>query len=182
MAAESPAQIIIAAQKALRSAHGYVMVGNLTQGSQKMRLEITFGGSSKLAFRLSSGGGTASIIALPGGAYIKANKAYWKSNGGGAVVKYANRWIELPASYSAKLTEQLGQFNPKTLATCLAEDHGKLSTSGKTSTVSGKQVVVIRDAGGVPGGTPGTLAVAGRRPGLSGSHHRDWTDAQGWEG
>lgn len=163
VAAKSPAQIITAAQSALRSAHGYVMTGNMTQAKQKLKLRVTYGGSSKLEMQMSEGTGTAAIIAVPGAAYIKASKAYWQAQGGGSILRYANRWIELPASYSNKFIKQLGHFNPGTLARCLGEDHGKLSTAG-TTTVSGQRSVVIRDAGGVPGSNPGTLDIAATGP------------------
>jgi hypothetical protein len=162
-ASKSPAQTIAAAESALRSAHGYVIAGDMHQGKEKLTLRVTFGGSSKLEFDIGQGAGTAAIIALPGGAYVKANKAYWNSQGGGAIVKYANRWIQLPASYSNKFAKQLGKFNPKTLATCLDEDHGKFSSAG-TTTVNGKRAVVVRDAGGVPGGNPGTFDIASTDP------------------
>jgi hypothetical protein len=163
LASESPAQIITATQSALRSADGYVIAGEMTQGKQKLKLQVTYGGSSKLKIELSQEGTTAAIIALPGGAYIKANKAYWQSQGGGAALRYAGLWIQLPASYSTKFTKQLGQFNPKTLATCLGENHGTLTNAG-TTTVDGKRAVVIRDAGGVPGTSPGTLDIATAGP------------------
>ncbi len=163
LGAKSPAQIVAAAQTALRSSHGYVMAGRMSQAGQKVGLRLTYGGASQLELTLSQGTGKAAIIALPGAVYIKANRAYWQAQGGGAVLRYANRWIELPASYSTRFTRQLGRFNPKTLARCLGEDNGKLSRAG-TTTVSGQRSVVIRDAGGVPGSTPGTLDVAAAGP------------------
>ena len=112
---------------------------------------------------MSQGTGTAAIIALPDGAYIKANKAYWKTQGGGTVLRYANRWIELPTSYSGKFTKQLGQFNPSILARCLAEDHGKLA---KRDHHRRRQALRSHPrAGGVPGSIlPAALDVAATGP------------------
>src|SRR5579875_2470618 len=159
LAGKSPTQLVKAAQSALRSAHGYVMSGKMTQAKQRLTLRLTYGGPSKLQMQMSQGTGTAAIIALPQAAYIKANRAYWKSQGGGSVMAYANRWIQLPASYSNNFTKQLGPFNPNTLARCLGENRGTISTGG-TTTVDGRRAVIVRDAGGVPGSSPGTLDIA----------------------
>lgn len=163
LGSKSPTQVIAAAQSALRSSQGYVMAGEMSQGTQKLKLQLTYAGSSKLEMNVTQGSGTAAIIALPTGLYVKANRSYWRSHGGGSIIRYANRWIELPASFSTKFTAQLGQFNPRTLARCLGENHGTLSRDGTTS-VNGKRAVVIRDAGGVPGGNPGRLDIASTGP------------------
>jgi hypothetical protein len=50
-----------------------------------------------------------------------------------------------------------------TLATCLGEDVGSLSSAG-VITVDGRRATVLREGGNVPGGTPGMLAVAENGP------------------
>lgn len=164
LASEPPARIVTAAQSALRAAHGYVMAGKMTQGDQRLELRLTYDGPSKLEINLSHRSSTAAVLALPGHAYVKASRAYLRALGkAGLPLRYANRWIELPAAAGRSFAKHLGTFDPRTLARCLGENHGPLSRSGST-TVDGKRAVVIRDAGGVPGGTPGTLDVAAAGP------------------
>jgi hypothetical protein len=164
VASKSPAEIVAAAQTALRAASGFVVTGTLTQGGQPMRLQIVDGGTSKIEVQLSGSGRNAEIIVLPGAGYVRANAAFWTAQAGAAkAASLANRWIELPATSSQQLTATLGPLAPSTLATCLGENLGALS-SGGTTTVNGVPAVVVRQAGNVPGSNPGTLAVATRGP------------------
>ncbi len=163
LASESPAQIIGAAQRALRSAHGYVVAGRITQSRQKLGLRLAYGGPTRLEIQLTQRTGTVAVIVLPGGLFVRANRAYWRAHGGTSTLRFANRWIKLPAHDSAAFTRQLGHFNPRTLATCLGENHGPLTRTG-TAVVNGRRVVVVRDAGGVPGSNPGTYDVALQGP------------------
>jgi hypothetical protein len=158
VASKSPAQIVAAAQSALRSASGFVAAGVLTQGGQAVRLEIVDGGASKLQVQFSEKGRAAEIIALPGAGYVRANEAFWSAQVGAKAASLANRWIELPASAGQQLTSSFGQFAPSTLSRCLGENLGMLSRDGST-TVDGKPAVVVRQAANVPGSNPGTLAV-----------------------
>lgn len=160
VASRSAAQIVAAAQSALRSANGFVASGALTQGGQAVRLQIIDEGTSKLQMQFSTDGKTAEIIALPGAGYVRANQAFWRAQAGAnAAILLANRWIDLPASASKQLTSSFGLFAPGALSRCLGEDLGTLSRDG-TTTVDGTPAVVVRQAGNVPGSTPGTLAVA----------------------
>ena len=128
-----------------------------------MRLRVIDGGTSKLDIQFSANGKTAEIIALPQAAYVHANQAFWRAQVGAKGAILAGRWIELPASASGQLTSTFGQFAPSTLSRCLGEDLGTLSRGG-TTTVNGKPAVVVRQAGDVPGSSPGTLAVATHGP------------------
>jgi hypothetical protein len=163
VASKSPAQIVQAAQTALRSANGFVATGTLTQNGQLAHLQIVAGGTTKLQLQMSESGKTAEIIALPGTGYVRANLAFWSAQVGAKAASLANRWIELPPAASQQLTSNLGSLGPSTLARCLGEDLGRLSPGG-TTTVDGKSAVVIRDAGNAPGSNPGTLAVARSGP------------------
>jgi hypothetical protein len=160
---KAPAQIVAAAESALRSAHGFVAAGTLTQAGQATRLQIVEAGTSKLEVQLNGSGKSAEIIVLPGAGYVRANLAFWSAQAGAAAARLANRWIELPATASQQLTSSLGHLAPGTLSKCLGENLGTLSPGGTTS-VDGASAVVVREAGNAPGSNPGTLAVATRGP------------------
>jgi hypothetical protein len=163
VASKAPAQIVVAAQAALRSANGFVAAGTLTQSGQAMRLQLVDGGSSKLEVQFSGGSKSAEIIVLGAAGYVRANLAFWNAEAGGKAASLANRWIELPVTASQQLTSSLGPLGPSTLSRCLGENLGALSRAG-TATVDGASVVVVRDSGNVPGSNPGTLAVATNGP------------------
>lgn len=159
VASRSPAQIVAAAQSTLRSANGFVVAGELTQDGQAVKIQIVDAGTSKLQVQLNANGRTAEIMTLGGAGYVRANRAFWTAQVGAQAANLANRWIELPASASEQLISGFGQFAPTTLSKCLGENLGTLSRAG-TTTVDGSPAVVVRQAGNVPGGNPGTLAVA----------------------
>lgn len=163
LASRSPAQIVDAAQAALRSARSFVAAGTLRQGNQAMTLRIVNGGRSKLEMRFDEGGKSAEIIAAEGNGYVRANEKFWSAQAGEIAARIAHRWIELPSSTSRQFTSGLGQFAPDTLARCLGENLGRLSHAGDT-TVDGTRAVVVRQAGNVPGSNPGTITVAATGP------------------
>jgi hypothetical protein len=163
LASKSPAQIIAAAQSALRSARGFVMTASVNQNGKALRLQIVEGGPSKLQMRVDESGETVEMIALRGAGYIRVNPAYLTVHGGDAASVPANRWIQVPLSMTQALEKILGQFAPNTVARCLGEDHGTLRLDG-TTTVNGQPAVVINAAGNVPGSSPGTLAIATSGP------------------
>lgn len=156
-AAKPAGQILSDTATALRSAHGYVMQGDLTQNGQAQQVRVV-AGSGSLELAMSGASGALSVIVLRTGAYIRVNQAFLSSHPGDHGI-LANRWIQIPATSAQTLAAQLGQFSPAVAARCLIEGHGTLSVAGRT-TVTGHPAVVIRDAGNVPGGAPGTLAVA----------------------
>jgi hypothetical protein len=163
VASKTPAQIVAAAQTALRSANGFVATGTLTQNGQATRLQIIEGGSSKIEVQLNGSGKRAEILVVAGIGYVRANLAFWSAQAGVPAASLANHWIELPATAGQQLTSSLGHLAPSTLSTCLGEDLGTLSPGG-TTTVDGVSAIVVRQAGNVPGSGPGTLAVATHGP------------------
>jgi hypothetical protein len=159
LASKSPAQILAAAQAALRSADGFVIAGSLTQDGHEVRIAVVDEGMSTREVKFSEGGRRAEVTVFPRAGYVRADQAFWIPQVGAQAPSLANRWIELPASASQQLTSSFANLAPNTLSRCLDEDLGALSRNG-TTTVDGKAAVVIRDAGNVPGGSPGTIAVA----------------------
>ncbi len=163
VASKAPAQIVAAAQSALRSANGFVATGTLTQGGQATRLQMVDGGASKLEVQLNASGKSAEIIVLAGTGYVRANQAFWTAQAGASAASLADRWIELPAAAGQRLTSSLGPLAPSTLSRCLGENLGALSRGG-TTRVDGLPAVIVREAGNVPGSNPGTLVVATQGP------------------
>lgn len=163
VASKSPAQILAAAQAALRSASGFVVAGTITENGATVKLRIVDGGSSKIELQLTEKAKTADIVVVGGTGYVRANRAFWVAQAGSTNARLADRWIQVPASATKQLSSSLGDFAPSTLATCLGEDVGTLSSDG-TTTIDGDAAVVIHDAGNVPGSNAGTLAVATTGP------------------
>lgn len=163
VSAKSPQQILAATLTALRSAHAFVMSGQIAQDHKTTGIRIAYESSSKLELGLNEGGKTEDIILLANAGYVKANKAFWIAQKAKKPASLANRWIEIPAGSGRSLTSSLGFFSPTTLSRCLGEDVGTLSHDGTTK-IGGRPAVVIRDAGNVPGGTPGLLEIATNGP------------------
>jgi hypothetical protein len=163
VAAKSPAQIVAAAQAALRATNGFVAQGVLTQGAQAVQLRIVDRGRSMLQVQINARGKSAEVLVLPPAGYVRANLAFWTAQAVPKAASLANRWIELPAGASQQLTSGFGEFAPGAFAQCLGEDLGTLSAGG-TTTVDGQAAVVVKQAGDVPGSSPGTLAVATHGP------------------
>jgi hypothetical protein len=163
VASKSPAQIVAAAQTALRSANGFVATGTISQGGEAVQLQVVDVGTSKLQVQFIESGKSAEIVALQGAEYVRANEAFWSAQAGAKAASLANRWIELPASASQQLISGFGLFAPRTLARCLGEDLGTLNRDG-TTTVDGEPAIVVHQAGNMPGSSPGTIAVATNGP------------------
>ncbi len=132
-----------------------------TQGTGARRNQVTADVEvpSRLRLEIRQSAATASIIAVDGSVYIKADEAYWKGQQAGAgAAQLANKWLKSPTS-DAELRDISKGLDPETLSRCLATGHGTLRKGG-TETVDGKAAVVIIDKGDRPGSTPGKLFVA----------------------
>jgi hypothetical protein len=104
------------------------------------------------------------MIVVSGIGYVRANNAFWAVHAGPTAARLlADRWVELPASVSSRITSSFGEFRPQVMARCLGENHGTLSRDGST-TIDGAPAAVIHDAGNAPGDSPGTLAIAKTGP------------------
>jgi hypothetical protein len=158
-ASKPPKQLLEDAAAALRNAHGYAMQGAITQNHQRLALKLATTSPTAVHLTFSMGSGTADLIGLPNASFIRGNKEFWVSQAGAKAARLAGHWIKVPASNAKALTGSLGEFAPGTLARCLVENHGTLTIAGKT-TVAGQPAILIRDAGNVPGSTPGELAIA----------------------
>jgi hypothetical protein len=155
---ESPRQVLADAVAAFRGANGYVMQGTLTQNGRRAQLNVAATSSRTTEVTFTAGRAVADVIQLPTWSYIRGNQAFWRSSGSPAAAALADEWIRFPSARRGFMT-QFQLFEPATLGRCLAENHGTLSIGGRT-TIDGQPAILLRDAGNVPGGTPGVLAVA----------------------
>jgi hypothetical protein len=114
-----------------------------------VRLELT-GAMGSAAYQ---------VISVPSGTFARGNVAFWRQKDPAHANLLADRWIRLPPSSARDLLATFAQLDPANVARCLVEGHGRLSVAGRTM-VGGRPAVVVHDAGNVPGGQPGDLAVA----------------------
>jgi hypothetical protein len=153
------AQIVSDAAAALKRVHSLHMEGKETLGDEPTSLEADLEPPGKVSLTFDQRGATASIIAVNGSVYIKANAAYLKKQDAGAAVEaLAGKWFKSPAS-AGDFKDLTKSLDVATLSRCLGRDHGTLSVGGK-ATVNGQPAVVVVDKGDKPGGTPGKLFVA----------------------
>jgi hypothetical protein len=158
--ASKPAQQIVSdAAAAVERVHSLHMQGKQALGNEPTALEADLEPPAKVSLSFDQRGGNASIIAINGAVYIKANAAYWKKQKvGRAAETLAGKWFKSPTS-AAQFQNLTRNLDVATVGRCLARDHGTLSVGGK-ATVNGQPAVVVVDQGDNPGGTPAKLFVA----------------------
>jgi hypothetical protein len=157
---KSPQQVVADAAHALRGTRSFAMAAHLTSGVESLSFRFATVRPAGFAMQVHSGPRTATVIDESGRGYVVANAKYWSGVGSPALESLAGRWVELPARATQSLSEVIpARLSSRFLGKCLSEDHGTLSIAG-TSTVDGEPVVLVRDAGDLPGTGPGILAVA----------------------
>jgi hypothetical protein len=152
----SPEKLLTESAAALRGARGYQVKGYVTEGKQRTRLLARIHSARSLDLTLTAGAQTVEVLFASPRFYLRANAAYWVARAGSRAASLGGDWFTIPASTGRSA---VGNFAPRTFARCLTEDNGALSFTG-TGTVAGRRTVVIKDAGNVAGGQPGTLAIA----------------------
>ena len=160
-ASKSPAQIVADSAAALRSAGSYALRGTFTQNGKTSSVTLVATGSNSLRFTLAQGAKDFEIIDLPGAFYARGNAAFWQGQAhiGSRAALLAGRWIQVPPGLERQAVAALGKLAPQTISRCLVENHGTLTFAGQ-ATVAGRRAIIIKDAGDVPGSSPGELAVA----------------------
>ncbi len=154
-----PAQILADTAAALRQVKSFHVEATQRTGGKLAKVSADLELPSKLRLAIEEPPSAASIIAVGGAVYIKANEAYWKDQQGErAARELAGKWLKSPAS-TTELRDLTKGLDPETLSHCLATDHGTLAKGG-TETIDGKKTVVLIDKGDRPGTTPGKLFVA----------------------
>jgi len=164
LASKTPVQIMNAAAGALKSTHSYVLTAEIKQSGSIMGMKLIYDGARD-EVQMTQGPGSVAVILASGRAYMRANAYMWRQKTtSSAATALAARWIEVPDSTFKGLLSDLGKVEPSTLASCLADGPYGAITKVGTRTVGGKPAVVLRDAGGVPGDGPGTIAIATTGP------------------
>jgi hypothetical protein len=156
-ASKTPQQVLQDAAAALRGAHGYELRATLTQGQSRLRVQVQYASSMSMEMAATTGAEAYVVRRTASGYYVRANAAFWVAGVGARGRLLANRWFHTPGNTA--LAQGVEHFTPTALAQCLTEDHGTLSIEGRT-TINGQAVVVVKDAGDLPGSQPGTLAAA----------------------
>ena len=160
---QSPQQIVQAAGTAVKHAKGYEEQAVLHETSGTDRVILIDGGAGHFDMRIAEPHGVAFRFILVGHkAYMKASLAFWKAQENAsrqAAHQLASKWYKVPASEFKKTEGSLGALSRSELAQCIRSDNGTLSNAG-TATVDGHQAVLIKEAGGQPGTTPETVAIA----------------------
>jgi hypothetical protein len=157
VSSKPPAQVIAAAQAALRSVRTFVLSGTIAQGSSTVRVKLTYGGPSRIQMQVNLGTGkTLGIILLPAAGYFRPNRAL------ASHPRFANRWDKASASAARKEAAGLGDLAPETLASQLGKDLGALTRGGRTK-LDGIPAIIIHTAG-ASRTSPGTVVVAATGP------------------
>jgi hypothetical protein len=158
-ASKPPAQILDDTAGALKRVHSVRLQGTQTIDDQKTAIRADLEPPAKVSLAYDQRGAAASIIAVSGSVYIKANETFWKKQGvGRAGTTLAGKWFKAPTS-EAEFKDLTKGLDVATLSRCLVQNHGTLAKGG-TATVNGQPAVVIVDKGDRPGSTPGKLFVA----------------------
>lgn len=169
VASKTPEQILAGVSSALAAVHSYHLDGTETDKDGKTRLTGDVSTAGQLRFRIKDHDGTLDLIVLRSATYLRANRAFWASQGHGSgdrvAAALAGRWVKATPDIATGLTDLLKQTSPQALAHCVSHNVGTLSKSG-TRMLDGRQVIVITDKGDKPGGAPGKLYVPTSGPAL----------------
>lgn len=166
---KTPKQVLADVSRALAAVHSYHLDGTETDKDGKTRLTGDVSTTGRLRFRIDNQGKTLSVIVLRSATYLRANRAFWVSQGHGSgdrvAAALAGRWVKATPDIATGLTNLVKQVSPATLAHCVSHNAGTLSKAG-TRMLGGRQVIVITDKGDKPGDAPGELYVPTSGPAL----------------
>jgi hypothetical protein len=160
-------KILKATASALQAATSFQGTGSIKMGQSYAGVSFSLVLPTTIEFTLHKGSSLIQLISLPGANYINANTAFWQKQGSGLTAaqasEFSNRWYRAPAATGSGLAKSLGDFSPKRLATCLAQDKGDLRVIG-TATVAGQATVVVHQSGQQPGTYPADLYILSSAP------------------
>lgn len=164
LASLSPQEILDASVAAMGTVHSYRVAGTLEDkdGHTRLSADVTDAGSVRATY--TTAGSTVSYIVVGQQSYIRGDRRFWLDGKTDRVSRrlaglFAGRWVKVPRAQANTLQKDIQRLQPKEQAFCLPLKIGTLTKVG-VRTVRGRRVVVIRDKGDVPGGTPGELSVA----------------------
>lgn len=158
------AQILEDAAAALASAHSVEIQGHALIEKRPSQIALEIEEPANINMTIHQGTHVASVTAVHGSAYLKANAAFYESFAGvpgAAVHLLAGRWIKFsPEEGVGSLVKGL---DLATLGKCLirgtAREAEAFAVTGLT-TVNGRPAIAITDTGDRPGSTPGKIYVA----------------------
>jgi hypothetical protein len=164
LASLSAQEILDASVAALGTVHSYRVAGTLEDKDGHTRLSADVNDAGSVRASYTTAGSTVSYIVVGQQSYIRGDRKFWLDGKTDRVSRrlanlFAGRWVKVPRSQTATLQKDIRRLLPKEQAYCLPRKIGTLTKVG-VRTVRGRRVVVIRDRGDVPGGTPGELSVA----------------------
>lgn len=169
---KTPTQVTQAAVAALKAAKSVRLVGETREGGRLLKIDFRFQGPDT-AGTMARDGERAEIVKVGGTTYLKADRRFYQSAGGGAAADLvADRWVKL-ASGGAK------QFEELTLDS-FAKDIGKEPTTGKVerTTLAGRKAVLITQRNGTRlwvADVGAEYPLRAEKPGADGGHV-DFTD------
>lgn len=144
---ESAGQVMSALHASVKTATSVHMTGAVTQGTEKLSLDISFEGSN-LYGTIGENGQSFVVLALNGKTYIKLDAAFLKLSGAPASTCTAicGKYVQLPASDASQIT---GQFTLPNMANAMFSSSvaAKAKKSGDKftpATVDGQQVLQFR--------------------------------------
>ena len=163
LASKPPKQILADMSAALAKVRSYHVEGTEEDrdGRSVLAADVTAAGAAHITVRTA---GTRLEILVAGGQnYMKADRAFWKRQGGTNGAKVAqvlgDRWVVAPPSAAGTFGPLVQRLSPRTLARCTSRNTGTPTKAG-TRTVAGQRAIVIADKGDRPGGGPGELSIA----------------------
>lgn len=167
-AAKPASEILADSEAALDKVHSFHVAGHGTESGAPVTISADVQLPGRLSVTLVQGKGTAQIVVIGGDVYLNANAAYYLSQGGPAAAapRLAGRWIVLPPGSAPSLGSLLAATEPSTAGLCTLGPHFGTITVRGHGTLDGQPVIILRDAGNVPGSTPALLYLAASGPPL----------------
>ncbi|WP_354700921.1 hypothetical protein DSM112329_01214 [Paraconexibacter sp. AEG42_29] len=164
LASKTPQEILDASVAAVADVHSYKIRGSVVDDDGRTVISASVRDDRSVKATYTTKGVTSSYLVVRGQGFVRGDRAYWLDGRSDARSQriarlLAGRWVKLSAGGAAALLKDVERLMPKEQAYCLPKRIGTLTKVG-VRTVRGRRVVVIRDAGNVPGGTPGELSVA----------------------
>jgi hypothetical protein len=144
---ESAGQVMSALHSSVKTATSVHMSGTVTQGAEKLSMDISFDGSN-LYGTMGENGSSFVVLALNGKTYIKLDAAFLKVAGAPTATCTAicGKYVQLPASDASQIT---GQFTLPNMANAMFSSSvaAKAKKSGDKftpTTVDGQHVLQFR--------------------------------------
>jgi hypothetical protein len=152
----TPKAAVVAAIAATESATAVKFAGSITQKNQTISINVSASASGTGQGTIGIGRGVATVRAVGGVVYFKANTAFWTQEGGASTAKeFAGKWVSTAATSSSGTS--LSQFLTST--SFMKQVFGsKLTNSvfafAGTGTVGGTRATIIsgHDTKGQGGG------------------------------